>query len=96
MSIVIIILAIVCFLQFIALMLVTKYFLNDIYILRALKDLYKKERNEHIDRRVDLETAILWWVNERMKGFSDDQYGKGKLKELISEDKCIKISDISK
>lgn len=59
-------------------------------------EVYKTERNTHITRRVDLECALLWWVNECMKDYSDKQYGKGKLKELIEKDKLINISKVSK
>lgn len=57
--------------------------------------IYKLERNAHIDRRVDLEGALLWWVNECMKDYSDKQYGKGKLKEFIEKDKLIDLSKVS-
>lgn len=64
---------------------------EEVESLKAELGKIKKDRDLQITRRVDLECALLWWVNERMKGFSDSQYGKGKLKELIADGKCFDV-----
>lgn len=96
MSAIVITLVIICFVQQISLVLVTKYYSKSSKIYKELKEYYKKERDEQLSRRIDLETALLWWVNECMKDYSDKQYGKGKLKELIQKDKLVNLSEVSK
>lgn len=31
-----------------------------------------------------LKDGIIWWIDERMKNYSDSQYGKKEMKELIT------------
>ena len=33
----------------------------------------------------ELEKVLDWWVNVRMKGFSEDQYGKRKIREVLNK-----------
>jgi hypothetical protein len=53
----------------------------------ALK--YKNDRNRNIQRRCELEIALCKWVHVTMKDYSDKQYGKGTLAELVKEDKLF-------
>ncbi len=48
-----------------------------------------EEQKKLIERVIDLEGAIKWLVNERLAKFSDEQYGKGQMKKLISPEKCF-------
>ena len=43
------------------------------------------ERDALQGRVIELESALKWWLNERMKGFSEDQYGKRNLRKILNE-----------
>lgn len=58
--------------------------------------IYKNERNRNIQRRADLELAILQWVHVTMKDYSDKQYGKCILAALVTEDKILNPEEESK
>ncbi len=34
-------------------------------------------------RVIELECALKWWLNERMKGYSEDQYGKRQMRRIL-------------
>lgn len=34
-------------------------------------------------RVIELECALKWWLNERMRGYSEDQYGKGQMRRIL-------------
>jgi hypothetical protein len=44
--------------------------------------------DEHLTRRIDLECAIKWWCNDRMKDFDEKQYGRGQMRTMIADGKC--------
>lgn len=47
--------------------------------------LENKERDALKGRVIELETALKWWINERMRDFSDGQYGKGQMRKILNE-----------
>jgi hypothetical protein len=57
---------------------------------------YKNDRNRNIQRRAELEMAILNWVHVTMKDYSDKQYGKGIFAALVAEDKLLNPEEESK
>lgn len=52
----------------------------------------RASNNEHLTRRIDLECAIKWWCNDKMKDFEEKQYGKGQMRTMIAEGKCWDFS----
>lgn len=73
-----------------------KHFQNEKENWRKKALTYKHERNRNIQRRADLEMAILEWVHVTMKDYSDKQYGKGTLAALVTEDKLLNPEEESK
>jgi hypothetical protein len=55
---------------------------------------YHDQRDLYINRIVDLECALKWWVYERMKEYADGQYGKKELKNLIINKQCFNPKDL--
>lgn len=47
-----------------------------------INDLQSK-LNEAEGRVIELECALKWWLNERMKGYSEDQYGKRQMRRIL-------------
>lgn len=46
-------------------------------------DSRQKEVDDLRGRVIELETAIKWWLNDRMKGFSETQYGKENMRKIL-------------
>jgi len=48
-----------------------------------IEDLQNVDRDVLISRIIELECAIKWLVNDRMKNFDDRQYGKGNMRNIL-------------
>lgn len=43
----------------------------------------EEERDALKGRVIELECALKWWLGERMKLFSEDQYGKRQMRRIL-------------
>lgn len=52
-------------------------------IFASDKEVLRTELLEAQGRIIELECAIKWWLNERMKTYSEDQYGKRQMRRIL-------------
>jgi hypothetical protein len=56
----------------------------------------KKKLESAYGRIIELESAIRWLVNEKLKDCGDTQYGKGGMRDILLSGCMPPITDVSK
>lgn len=54
-------------------------------VLVRTVDYLTNRKNELKDKLIKIESVLEWWVNNRMNIYSDSQYGKKEIKELLND-----------
>lgn len=47
-------------------------------------EILQKVVDELVKENKKLKDGIIWWIEDRMKNYSDSQYGKKEMKDLIT------------
>lgn len=60
-------------------------FYGDIFRLEEKVKELKETTNKYAGRIIELECAIKWLINEKLKDFDDKQYGKGGMRKILEQ-----------
>lgn len=52
--------------------------------IEKVLEIYGNEsKDELIGRIIELESAISWWLDDKMKNYNENQYGKRQMRKML-------------